>query len=595
MQRFFYSISITTTIILTFAGNAWAGTATPEAFRAWLGLFRNVAVGHGIKPDLYDRLTSNLRPDFELPDLQVESRSSKKEQPEFVRTPEQYLSEKTLASLANQGKNLLAKYHATLTGIESMFGVDPKLLLALWGRETAFGDYHLPYNALQVLAVQSYIGNRAELFRAEFIDALRMVQEGVIEPENMRSSWAGAMGLIQFMPSDYWKYGVKFEGRGKPDIWHSVPDALASLAKNISKIGWQPGELWGYEVRVPHSIDCSLAKLDTIKQVSEWEALGVKPIRSGGRNMQNAQASLLMPAGSFGPAFLTFKNFQVIREYNRSDLYALFVGHLADRIGGSGSFSQPWEKVVQVPSRDVEYLQEQLREAGLYQDTVDGKAGGKTRAAVGLLQKALGLKQTCWPTDETVAFVKRRLLSGPLIEQARKEQVAEPRSTKNTASSQMDTISSPKVQNCEPSQIFSATAWHRECRYVSGKNSCKLVKRDIRGNSGGQFEMVATVSYEPSPALNFYVKWNGEIVREIRILTQINTDFPVDVSAPVCTDEGCHARVLIQDGFEDFLGSQDMIGVQILTETSEGTSQLPVAGLVRYVECLSPALVGTGN
>ncbi len=393
---------------------AFAAAASVEGFRAFLASFRAQAIEKGIRPGVYDSVTPTLAPDFSLPDLDIPS-TKLPEQPEFVRTPEQYLSAKALANLTEQGRALYAKHKDTLAAIQKTYGVDPYLLLALWGRETAFGTYaaDLRYNALNVLATEAYIGRRPELFQRQFIEGLRMVQEGAIAAKDMKSSWAGAMGLVQFMPEDYFKYAVDQDGDGKKDIWRSVPDALASLANNLAHIGWNNGHPWGIEVRAPASVDCSLGYLDIKKPVSEWAAMGISPADGGAFPPEALawEASLLQPAGVYGPAFLTFDNFQVIREYNKSDLYALFVGHLADRIRGRGGFSQPWLSVVQTPTADVEFLQKKLTGLGFYHDTIDGKAGGRTRAAVGAYQKLAGLQQTCWPTAELVAHVKSHTAS----------------------------------------------------------------------------------------------------------------------------------------------------------------------------------------
>ena len=213
---------------------ASAETISAEGFRSWLSSFRATAIAGGIHADVYDSVTHGLTPDFSLPDLDLPSRGAKQPgQPEFVRTPAEYLNGKYLSDLSAQGRRLFAAHKDTLAVIEKTYGVDPHLLLALWGRETAFGTYNLPYNALKVLATEAYAGKRKELFQRHFIDAIRMVQDGVIAPKDMKSSWAGAMGLTQFMPEDYYKYAVSLSGKGKPDIWHSVPDALASLANNL--------------------------------------------------------------------------------------------------------------------------------------------------------------------------------------------------------------------------------------------------------------------------------------------------------------------------------------------------------------------------
>jgi lytic murein transglycosylase len=395
---------------------AFAAPASVDGFRTWIASFRATAIKNGIRPGVYDAVTGALVPDFTLPDLDIPS-IKPPEQPEFVRTPEQYLSEKALANLAEQGRKLFAQHKDTLIAIDKRYGIDPYILLGFWGRETAFGTYarDLKYNALEVIATEAYIGHRPEVFQTQFIAGLRMVQEGVIAAKDMKSSWAGAMGLVQFMPEDYFKYAVDQDGDGKKDIWNSVPDALASLANNLSQIHlekgqyrWNNAQPWGFEVHAPASIDCSLGYLDIRKPLSEWAAMGITPVQGGDfpPETQRWEASLLQPAGIYGPAFLTFDNFQVIRAYNKSDLYALFVGNLADRIRGGGKFAQPWQRIVQVPSSDVEFMQRKLNSLGLYSDTIDGKAGGRTRSAVGAYQKRAGLPQTCWPTADFVAHLK---------------------------------------------------------------------------------------------------------------------------------------------------------------------------------------------
>jgi lytic murein transglycosylase len=399
-----------TFFLLLLSPAALAATVSPEGFKAFIASFRATAVQNGIRAEVYDEVTRGLTPDFSLPDLDIPARTGKQPgQPEFVRTPEQYLNPKYLTDLAAQGRRLFETHKAAIAAIEKAYGVDPYVLLALWGRETAYGTSNdSTHNALQVLATLSYAGNRKELFQKNFIYAIRLVQDGVIAPKDMKSSWAGAMGLVQFMPEDYYLYAVDQDGNGRKDIWHSVPDALASLANNLSHLGWDRTQPWGFEVHAPESIDCSLGYLDIRKPVSEWAAMGIAPLKAAAFPQETLgwQASLLQPAGIYGPAFLTFQNFQVIREYNKSDLYALFVGHLAGRIRGSGGFERRWDPIVQIPTADVEYMQTRLTALRLYSDTIDGKAGGRTRSAAGAYQKSAGLPQTCWPTQALIAHLR---------------------------------------------------------------------------------------------------------------------------------------------------------------------------------------------
>jgi lytic murein transglycosylase len=331
-------------------------------------------------------------------------------QAEFVQTPADYVREKTIANLAARGKTLLDQHRATLTAIEQRFGVPPTVILAIWGRETAYGGHKLPHNAMRVLATQAYLGRRKEQFRDEFLHGLKMLQDGHVKLADMRSSWAGAMGLTQFLPSEFYKHGVDLDQDGRIDIFNSVPDALASAAQQLVNKGWQAGKRWAYEVKPPQGIDCTIAEPSVTMPLGEWLKRGYVPTR--GRKLSREEltetASLLMPEGSYGPAFLTPKNYYVIKDYNFSDLYVLFVGHLSDRILDPRPFETPWSKTEQMRTADVETMQRRLTEIGLYRDKIDGKAGMLTRSALGAYQKQNGLKLDCWPTSAVLDHMRGR-------------------------------------------------------------------------------------------------------------------------------------------------------------------------------------------
>jgi lytic murein transglycosylase len=296
-----------------------------------------------------------------------------------------------------------------LDAIERQFGVQPSVLLAIWGRETAFGGYRLPHDALRILATQAYTGRRKDMFRGEFLVALKMLQDGVPR-EKLRSSWGGAMGLTQFLPSEFYKHGVDFDGDGRVDIWTSIPDALASAAKQLANKGWQRGERWAYEVRVPAGVDCTIAQPGHVMAIGEWLKHGYAP--AYGRKLSpdelRSEASLLLPEGTYGPAFLAPKNYFVIKDYNFSDLYVLFVGHLSDRILDARPFETPWSKNTQLRTEQVEAMQRTLTARGFYGDKIDGKAGMLTRSALGAYQKANGLKLDCWPTTDVLAHMQKQ-------------------------------------------------------------------------------------------------------------------------------------------------------------------------------------------
>jgi lytic murein transglycosylase len=383
--------------------------ARADDFHAWLAAQWPAAQELGVSRATFDTATRGLAPDLSLPDLAIPGRPEHPaQQPEFVQTPGQYLRETTFARLAARGRELGAKHRDTLARIEKTFGVPGNVVLAIWGRETDFGGYRLPHDALQVLATQAYTGKRKDFFRNEFLHALKMLQDGVPRAD-MRASWGGAMGLTQFLPSEFYKYAVDFDGDGRADIWHSVPDALASAAKQLAGKGWQTGVHWAYEVRAPRNADCTLGVPEVTMPIGDWLKRGFTPTH--GRRLGAAElsikASLVQPEGAYGPAFLATKNYFVLKDYNYSDLYVLFVGHLADLIGGGKSFEIAWSKNAQLRTHDVALMQERLTALGLYHDKIDGKAGMLTRAALGAFQKKQGLQVDCWPTAAVLDAMRK--------------------------------------------------------------------------------------------------------------------------------------------------------------------------------------------
>jgi len=390
-------------VICLFLLGASPVRAADAGFTQFIASLWPEAQAAGVSRATFDAETRGLEPDYKLPDLILPGRpaTGAPSQAEFVQVPADYLKEDHIAALAAEGQRLMAKYPAALTAIETRFGVPATVVLAIWGRETDYGRYTLPYDGLRVLATQAYVGRRKDKYRNEFILALKMLGDGEVARKDLRSSWAGATGLTQFLPSEFYQHAVDFDGDGRRDIWHSVPDALASAARQLVNKGWQPGVRWAYEVQAPAGVDCTLGVPEVTKPISEWLRQGFVPVRGQKLNAteQSEPASLLQPEGIYGPAFLTTKNYFVIKEYNFSDLYVLFVGHLSDRMLSPQPFATPWSASSQLRSADVEAMQRQLTRLGLYADKLDGKAGMQTRAALGAYQKSAGLKVDCWPSE----------------------------------------------------------------------------------------------------------------------------------------------------------------------------------------------------
>jgi lytic murein transglycosylase len=400
---------VAATMILLAMAMPSPARAADAAFTKFIASLWPEAQAEGVSRATFDAETSGLEPDYKLPDLILPGRpaTGAPSQAEFVQVPADYVKEASIARLAGEGQKLMAKYRAALAAIETRFGVPGTMVLAIWGRETDYGRYMLPYDGLRVLATQAYVGRRKDQYRTEFILALKLIGAGEVARKDLRSSWAGATGLTQFLPSELYKHGVDFDGDGRRDIWHSVPDALASAAQQLVNKGWQPGVRWAYEVRAPAGVDCTQGVPEVTKPIGAWLREGFVPVRGQklSADEQVQPASLLQPEGIYGPAFLTTKNYFVIKEYNFSDLYVLFVGHLSDRMQNPQSFATPWSASTQLRTADVEAMQRHLTRIGLYADKVDGKAGMKTRAALGAYQKSAGLKVDCWPSEAVLRSI----------------------------------------------------------------------------------------------------------------------------------------------------------------------------------------------
>ncbi len=357
----------------------------------------------GVSRATFDAAFRGVEPNLSLPDLQLPGQKPKVEevnrQAEF-QSPAAYFDEKKIAGVVAKGRALLQANGALLQRIERETGVPGPIVLAVWGRESGYGAAKIPYNAFEVLGTKAYLSRRKEMFRAELIAALKIVQEGHLKVSDMKSSWAGALGQPQFMPSKFRALAVDEDGDGRPDIWNSVPDTLASIAHYLQMSGWQRGRPWGYEARFPAGVSCTGEGPDRPRPIADFAKAGVA--RASGRGFPDAELKrpghLLMPAGRLGPAFVATPNFYVIKEYNNSDLYALFIGHVADRIAGGGGFDARWPGASGLTRGDVSRLQERLQKQGYDVGGTDGLAGFKTRRSIGQAEEKLGLPATCWPT-----------------------------------------------------------------------------------------------------------------------------------------------------------------------------------------------------
>ena len=374
-----------------------------KQFQAWLATtVRADAAMRGISSQTLDAAFSGLTLDWTLPDLAPPGAPRKRDEPQRQAEfsgPARYFSEAKVAGLANGGRTRMAKWSKTLAKIEKTYGVPASIVVAIWGRESGYGAAKMPYPAVRALATEAFMGARKANFYPEFLAALEIVDNDHIGLNEMRSSWAGALGQPQFLPSKYLTLAVDFDGDGKRDIWNSVPDSLASIANYLRQNGWQPGVNWGVEVQVPDNVSCSLEGPEQGKPLSAWQAMGIRPVGGGklaGRTPGQI-GHLLMPAGRHGPAFIVSENFYVLKRYNESDLYALFIGHLADRMHGAGPIANAWGDIGGFTRSDVRAMQQRLEKRRVDVGTADGLVGFKTRIAIGAWEEANGRRPTCYP------------------------------------------------------------------------------------------------------------------------------------------------------------------------------------------------------
>ena len=313
-------------------------------------------------------------------------------QSEFTKTIWDYLDSAASDTRIRNGKAALRKHNGRLNKIEARYGVEKEVVVAVWGLESAYGSYRGNMDVVRSLATLAYDGRRGRFFESQLVAALKIIQAGDVDPRRMTGSWAGAMGHTQFIPTSYLAYAVDFTGDGKRDIWSDNPsDALASTAAYLSKFGWKHGQPWGVEVVLPRGFNYALASRKIKKSPGEWARLGVKD--TAGRPVPNhGAASILLPAGGNGAAFMIFSNFAVIERYNTADAYVIGVGHLSDRIAGGKPIQAKWPRGDRALTyKERQEMQKRLTGAGFSTQGVDGKIGPKTIAAVRAYQQAHGL------------------------------------------------------------------------------------------------------------------------------------------------------------------------------------------------------------
>lgn len=388
-------------IVASSFSDAHAGTHD-AAFQKFLA--RDVipaARKAGVSQAVLSRELTNLTPDTSLPGLGKPGGGGAPPkinyQSEF-REPGRYFKDSRFTALVRGGRVLLKRHRAVFDAVEKRYGVPRRIILAIWARESGYGGAKIPKDALRVVATRAFMGQRRAFFLKETVAALRILQDGHITRKDLKSSWGGALGQPQFLPTSYLKYAVDFDRDGRRDIWRSAADTIASIAHYLNRHGWVAGRDWGYEVSVPANVSCTGEGPDRGRKIAAWVDDGVARVK--GRKFPSHEVNrpgyLLMPAGRHGPAFIATENFYVLKEYNESDVYALFVGHLADRYGNDTGFVGAWTKARTTTRGAVRETQLAMEKAGYDVGGADGLIGFKTRRSLGAVQEARGRPATCW-------------------------------------------------------------------------------------------------------------------------------------------------------------------------------------------------------
>ncbi len=373
--------------------SAEAETSPPEGFQECLSRLQNAALEAGVSQDTASDVIAGVEYSERVIELD-------RRQPEFTTTFADYLNRRVNESRIEKGRELLKTHRSLLKRVTRETGVPAPYLVAFWGLETNFGSYFGKMSVPDSLATLACDPRRSRFFTQQWVAALQIIDEGSIPADQMEGSWAGAMGHVQFMPTVFLKHAVDADGDGKRDLWNSIPDAMMSAARFLESMGWNGEYRWGREVLLPDNFDFSLSDGRRLP-LSKWRAMNIKD--AFGRPLANAdiEAKLIVPAGHRGPAFLVYQNFNVIMGWNRSEFYAIAVGHLADRVAGAGGLQVPPPEDVPALSRDqILTLQRTLEEKGFDPGPVDGIMGSGTRSAIRAFQQANNLVADGYPSSE---------------------------------------------------------------------------------------------------------------------------------------------------------------------------------------------------
>jgi membrane-bound lytic murein transglycosylase B len=362
-----------------------------QKFARWVAEFCTIARASGIDEATLQIAFDNVR-------LVPRVIESDRAQPEFTRTVWGYLDGALSTQRIARGQDKLLQLHPEVDTIAARYGAPKEVLVAIWGMESNYGSYVGDIPTIDALATLGFEGRREEWARGQLLAALKILQNRDIDRAQMIGSWAGAMGQTQFLPSNFLAYAVDADGDGRRDIWGSVADVMASTANFLARAGWQAGQPWGLEVRLPPGFDYARAETDVRQPTADWANEGVQSM-DGAPLPALADSSILLPASARGPAFLVGPNFRTILRYNNSTSYALAVGLLAQKLAGGPAMQTPWPRDLQALTRSqLLALQTALNVRGFDSGTPDGNIGPATRSGVRQYQRSLGLPADGYPT-----------------------------------------------------------------------------------------------------------------------------------------------------------------------------------------------------
>jgi len=400
-------------VLLAFPAAAQNRAAVERQFQSWLADdLWPAAARLGVSTDTFNAAFSGVTLNWKLPDLvppgTKASTPKTQHQAEFG-APSKYFNANTVRATQAGGQARMKQYASALASAERKYGVPARIILAIWGRESGFGRVKIPHNAFEVLATKAFMATRKDMFRAEVLAALQIAEQRHVRPDAMRSSWAGALGQPQFMPTSFLEHAVDGDGDGRADIWGSEADTIHSIANYLRHYNWRTGRDWGFEVVVPDTVSCTLEGPDQGRAIADWQAMGIARVNGKAfpDGEMRGEGFLMMPAGRNGPAFIVTPNFYVLKDYNESDLYALFVGHVGDRIQWNvGDFSAGWGKIDKLYRSDIAKMQRALERQGHDVGGADGLPGFKTRRSIGRWQESKGRQATCFPDAGLVREIR---------------------------------------------------------------------------------------------------------------------------------------------------------------------------------------------